>query len=117
MDFNNFTNDAAILAEIGLRVARRRIEQGLTQSDLAEQAGIGKRTLERLEAGESVQLTNFLQVMRVLQLLDGLESLLPESGPRPMELLKHQGKQRRRASARQRKPDPTDKPWKWGDES
>ena len=117
MDFDNFTNDAAILAEIGLRVARRRIEQGLTQSDLAEQAGIGKRTLERLEAGESVQLTNFLQVMRVLQLLDGLESLLPESGPRPMELLKHHGKQRKRASARQRKPDQPDQPWRWGDES
>jgi len=117
MDFDNFTNDAAILAEIGLRVARRRIEQGLTQSGLAEQAGIGKRTLERLEAGESVQLTNFLQVMRVLQLLDGLESLLPESGPRPMELLKHHGKQRKRASARQHKPDQPNRPWRWGDES
>jgi len=117
MKLEHLSNDASILTEVGLRIARRRIEQGLTQADLAEQAGIGKRTLERLEAGESVQLANFLQVLRQLQLLDGLESLLPESGPRPMELLKHQGKQRKRASARQRKPDPTDKPWKWGDES
>jgi transcriptional regulator with XRE-family HTH domain len=97
-------------------VARRRIELGLTQADLAEQAGIGKRTLERLEAGESVQLTNFLQVMRMLRLLDGLESLIPEPGPRPMELLKQQGKQRKRASARQRKPEQASPPWKWGDE-
>jgi len=106
-----------MLAEIGLRVARRRIELGLTQADLAEQAGIGKRTLERLEAGESVQLTNFLQVLRVLRLLDGLESLLPEPGPRPMALLKGRGKQRRRASAQQRKRDQAGQPWTWGDES
>lgn len=117
MNIDELTNDAAILAEIGLRVARRRIEQGLTQADLAEQAGIGKRTLERLESGESVQLNNFLQVLRVLQLLDGLESLLPEPGPRPMELLKHHGKQRKRASARKRIPDVSGQPWRWGDES
>jgi transcriptional regulator with XRE-family HTH domain len=117
MKLEHISNDAAILTEIGLRLARRRIKLGLTQANLAEQAGIGKRTLERLEAGESVQLANFLQVLRGLHLLDGLESLLPESGPRPMELLKHQGKQRKRASARQRKPDKSDQPWKWGDES
>jgi transcriptional regulator with XRE-family HTH domain len=116
MKLEYISNDAAILTEVGLRIARRRIEQGLTQADLAEQAGIGKRTLERLETGESVQLANFLQVLRQLQLLDGLESLLPESGPRPMELLKHQGKQRKRASSRQRKPDRSEQPWKWGDE-
>lgn len=117
MNIDNLTSDAAILMEIGLRVARRRIELGLTQANLAEQAGIGKRTLERLEAGESVQLANFLQVLRVLQLLDGLESLLPEPGPRPMDMLKPQGKQRKRASARQRKPGESGQPWRWGDES
>ena len=117
MNIDDLTNDAAILAEIGRRVARLRIERGFTQADLADQAGIGKRTLERLEAGESIQLTNFLQVLRVLQLLDGLESLLPEPGPRPMELLKHHGKQRKRASARKRKPNQAGETWRWGDES
>ncbi|MFC1680780.1 helix-turn-helix transcriptional regulator [Pseudomonadota bacterium] len=117
MNIADLTNDTAMLAEIGLRLARRRIELGLTQANLAEQAGIGKRTLERLEAGESVQLSNFLQILRALLLLDGLESLLPEPGPRPMELLKHRGKQRKRASSRKRNPDTPDKPWRWGDES
>jgi len=45
--------DDAILAEIGERVTRRRLDLQLTQADVAEQAGVAKRTLERIEAGAS----------------------------------------------------------------
>ncbi len=116
MRLHNLSNDTALLAEIGYRISQRRIDLGITQAELAEEAGIGKRTLERLEAGESVQLANFLSVIRALRLLDGLESLLPEPGPSPMEILRQQGRQRRRASGRRRKPGQTDQAWKWGDE-
>ena len=117
MNFDNLSTDTTLLAEIGLRVAKRRLELELTQANLAEQAGVGKRTLERLEAGESVQLANFLQILRVLRLLNGLEALLPEPGPRPMELLKQRGRQRKRASSRQRESGQGGGPWTWGDES
>ncbi|GJL80386.1 MAG: transcriptional regulator [marine bacterium B5-7] len=117
MKFKELLNDDSMLAEIGVRVARRRIDLGLTQAVLSEQAGIGKRTLERLEAGESIQLANFLQVLRVLRLVEGLDALLPEPGPRPMELLRQQGKQRKRASTRQSELREQDQPWTWGDES
>ncbi len=43
-------NDDAVLAELGRALAERRIGIGLTQAALAEQAGIGKRTVERIEA-------------------------------------------------------------------
>jgi len=43
---------------------------------------------------------------------------LPEAGPSPMALLKHQGKIRKRASGRKsRVVEETQAPWKWGDES
>lgn len=117
MNFNDLSTGDAILEEIGRRIARRRIELGMTQAALAEQAGIGKRTLERLESGNSVQLANFLQVLRTLELLDGLEVLVPDAGPSPMALLKQQGRQRERASSRQHKNVPAGQPWRWGDES
>lgn len=117
MNFNDLSTEDAILEEIGRRVARRRIELGMTQASLSEQAGIGKRTLERLESGNSVQLANFLQVLRILELLDGLDVLVPDAGPSPMALLKQKGRQRERASSRQRKKAPTGRRWRWGDES
>ena len=114
MNINPDLNDEAILEELGKRLTQRRIELALTQQELAEQAGIGKRTLERLEAGASVQISNFIRVLRKLDLLDVLGSLLPETGPRPMDLLKLHGKTRKRASSPRKKyKDNPDTKWAW----
>ena len=116
MKISKLLADDAILAELGERLARRRLDLQLTQADAAEQAGIAKRTLERIEAGHSAQMSSMIRIVRVLDLLPGLESLIPEAGPRPMDLLKRKGKVRQRASKR-RRPEQSDKPWSWGDES
>lgn len=39
--------DAAIAQILGARTERHRIEAGLTQAGLAEQAGIGRRSLDQ----------------------------------------------------------------------
>jgi transcriptional regulator with XRE-family HTH domain len=104
--------DDAVLEELGTRIAGRRLEMELTQADVAEQAGIAKRTLERIEAGQTSQLTSLIRVLRVLDAVPGLDGLIPESGPRPMDLLKHAGKVRQRASGR-RAAEATDDPWRW----
>jgi transcriptional regulator with XRE-family HTH domain len=110
MKISNDISDRAAIEEIGRRLARRRIDMNLTQARLAEQAGVGKRTVERLESGESAQLTSVLRILRVLQLLPGIEALLPEPGIRPMELIERRGKSRRRAAGK--KTAPTSK-WEW----
>ncbi len=112
----NYTqlSDAAILTELGERLARQRIDRGLTQAQLAEQAGVSKRTVERIEAGAATQLANLVRLLRVLDLLDNLGQLVPASEPGPMELLQHSGKERKRASAT-RVSEP-DKPWSWDDD-
>ena len=107
------TDDAA-LAEIGKRIAARRIELQLTQVSVAEQAGIAKRTLERMEAGHSSQLSSLIRVLRVLDAMPVLDGIVPETGPRPMDLLKRGGKVRQRASGR-RTVKSSGKPWSWGD--
>ena len=100
--------DEAILAEMGARIARRRLNLQLTQAELAEQAGVAKRTLERIAA----QMSSLIRIFRVLELLPGLELMLPEAQPSPMDLLKHKGKLRQRASSR-RPSDQTGEPWSW----
>ena len=92
--------DSLILAELGRRLARCRLNAGVTQSALAFEAGISKRTLVRIEAGESVQLTNLLRLLRALGLVENLEALVPPDEPGPMDLLRMKGKRRQRASAK-----------------
>ena len=112
MKISKTLTDDAILAEIGERVARRRLDFQLTQADVAERAGVAKRTVERIEAGASAQMASVVRILRVLDLLPGLDGMIPEAAPRPMELLKQKGKVRQRASKR-RDADRSDKPWSW----
>ena len=113
---SSLLTDEAILAEIGRRLARRRVELQLTQAEAAQQAGLGKRTLERIEAGESTQLSSLVRLMRVLELLPQLDRAIPSAAPGPMELLRHQGKMRQRASG-QRGAKAPKRPWTWDEKS
>jgi transcriptional regulator with XRE-family HTH domain len=116
MDISTLLTDDAILAEIGKRIARYRIDSQITQADLAKQAGVSKRTVERVEAGATAQFSTIIRILRVLDFMEGLEKLVPEPLPRPMELLKQKGKVRQRVST-SRRPDKAPKKWSWGDES
>lgn len=110
------TSDASLLAALGQRLERLRLDAGTTQADLAEAAGVSKRTVERLEGGASVQLTNLVRVLRALGVVDRFASMLPESRPRPLEVL-DRGRQPRRRAPR-RKPEPrSPAPWSWEDDT
>ena len=121
MKINNELSDEAILAELGGRLAQRRIARSLSQAALAVEAGVAKRTVERVEAGESVQLVTLVRLCRVLDLMDGLDQWLPETGPSPMALLKEKqtGEGRQRARGQRTAPvmKSGEKPWTWGDSS
>ena len=116
MNISNLLTDDVILAELGNRLAARRVDLQLTQAAVAEQAGIAKRTLERMETGHSSQLSSLVRVLRVLDALPGLDNLVPEIGPRPMDMLKRKGKVRKRASGN-RAAKSSGKPWSWDDET
>jgi transcriptional regulator with XRE-family HTH domain len=110
--------DKAVLQEIGERLERRRIDAGLTQAQLAEEAGISKRTVERIEAAHSTDFVMLLRVLRVLKLLGALDQLVPDLPQSPLVLLKGRGRARKRVGhsrgsqdgAAASKPAP---PWKW----
>lgn len=118
MDMENQGSDEAILAGLGERLRDARLEQNLSQSQLAESAGVGRGTLQRMEAGESPSLINLIRVLRVLGLLGGFERLLPDPAPSPIDELDRRGKRRQRAGSPRAVPDGDQgrRHWRWGDE-
>jgi putative transcriptional regulator len=120
MKLHTELTDTAVLQELGSRLEHRRIDANLTQAQLAEEAGISKRTLERIEAGRSTDFAMLLRVLRALKLFEGLEGLVPELPRSPIALLKQKGRDRKRAGHPRRKDGPTQArqpagPWKWGE--
>jgi len=132
-------SDEFLLRELGAKLARARLEKNLTQAQLAAQAGISLRTLSRIESGSGASVVSaFIRVCRALGLAERFAAIVPNTVPSPMEQLKMQGRQRRRASGRRLKTNPLakypehvddgrflvaeDPPaasasnWKWGDE-
>lgn len=107
--------DEALLRELGARIAAARLARNLTQAALATQAGISKRTVERLEAGAvAAQLSALIRICRVLGLIERFELLLPETAPGPLAQLELQNRRRQRASSARKAEGPA-KPWTWSE--
>lgn len=100
MKIRSTTRTEAVLAELGNRIQRHRLDRNQTQADLAAEAGVGEATLRRLEGGESVTLANLIRVLRALDHLSGLDGVLPEPTVSPIELAQREGRIRQRASGR-----------------
>jgi transcriptional regulator with XRE-family HTH domain len=107
--------DRAVTEEIGRRITAYRISRQMTQAAMAEEAGVSKRTVERLEAGEPTQLANFIRCLRSLGRLEALELLLPELPSSPIAELERQGLPRKRVRSAGEKPA-RKKAWNWGDQ-
>jgi transcriptional regulator with XRE-family HTH domain len=109
--------DEALLKLVGERLARLRLAKNLTQRQLAEQAGLGLRTVQRLELGAAAtQLSGFMRVCRVLGLVARLETLIPEVAASPMAQLELHGRRRRRATGKKGAVGEPKK-WTWGEGS
>jgi hypothetical protein len=74
----------------------------MSQVDLAHKSGIGLTPLKRFEKTGAITLRNLVALLRALNLLDGLETLVPEpDAPGPLALLAaEQRKTRRRRAPR-----------------
>ncbi len=115
MQITTQLSDRAVLTELGERIARCRIDRQLTQAQLAREAGLGKRTVERIEAGQTAQLDSLIRILRALGLLQNFELLLPQSDGRPLDYLEREGKRPQRVSTRSVRDD--GKPWTWDESS
>ena len=115
MKLTNDNSDSAVLKEMGNRIAQYRLNQDKTQAALAQEAGVSNRTMTRVENGNSIQASSLIRILRALKLVDNLDGLIPEPVASPVQQLKLQGKQRKRASSKFEKPS-SEGTWSWGDE-
>lgn len=115
MKLTSDNSDSAILKEIGNRIAQYRLNQDKTQAALAQEAGVSNRTMTRVENGNSVQASSLIRILRALKLVENLDGIIPEPVVSPVQQLKMQGKQRKRASSKFVNPN-KEGTWSWGDE-
>ena len=104
----------ALRTELGHRLAKLRLARNVTQSALAEDAGIGLRTLRRIEVGQPSSLDSLLRLAIVLGLADGLLNAVPSQEIRPIERVDSGGRERQRA--RPRKGGAREDPWSWAED-
>lgn len=87
MNITMAMSDAAVAEELYSRLESYRQSRGMTQETLAEKLGISRPTYSRIQKG-TCSLTVFLGVLRELNLLEGLNSLIPTPSLRPSEIVK-----------------------------
>lgn len=99
MKINALTPEGEILQELGQRLARIRKQQRLSQTELAEEAGVGVATLRRIEAGQDSQLASWLKLLKALGMTSAIDTLLPEEFSSPMAEARGASRKRTKSSA------------------
>ena len=111
----NIASSHQIEKEVCLRIEKIRLSSNISQAQLATEAGISLRTMGRLEKGQGISLDTFIRVLMALGVQQNLDNLLPNPEIRPIERIKINGQERKRA-----RPKPLqniNQPWAWGDDS
>ena len=91
-------SDMAILAELGGRIRRERLNRNITQNNLRERAGVSRKVIQQLEAGRGCMMESLVRVLRALGRLDQMDAFLPDPGISPVQLARMAGRLRLRAS-------------------
>ena len=107
---------AADIGAFGRKLEAYRLARGIRQEDLAEQAGLSRSTLHRLETGKGGTLDSLFRVMRALELGERLDSLVTDAEVSPLDPRSAEPRRRQRATGPRKsvaKDQATD--WSWGE--
>ena len=85
MDDIYFLTDLDVAKRIGAKLKSMRLRQNITQSNLAESAGVSLSTLKKIESGDICSFDSFLRMLRTLRKLDVLQPLVDEEQLTPNE--------------------------------
>ena len=104
--------DAAIVEQLGLYIRRLRLQQDISQAQLADKAGLNRWTISKIENGEPVTLMSLIQILRALNSLYVLDTFQVSEEISPLAYAKLKKQQRQRASGKTKhKPDKEDLGW------
>ena len=99
------------ISELGNRIKLYRISKEMSQQDIADKMGISKRSVARLEQGNSVQIETLFKILLALDIGDNIEMLVPDQTKSPSYYLEKNVKLPKRVRKKKEKA-----PFKWGDE-
>ena len=104
----------AILRELAKRVKNYRLDMELSQAEFAQKVGVSLRSIVNLESGADVKFSNFIKILKGLDLADNLELLIPDVTKRPSSFLETKKQKQRVRKSRKTKETSV---FKWGDEA
>lgn len=108
---NNQKDYQEYIKELGKKIKLYRIMKEMSQQDLEDKTGVSKRSISRLEQGESVQLENLLKILLALDLGENIDLLVPDQTKRPSFYLEKSENKNKRVRKKTEKNE-----FKWGDE-
>lgn len=103
---------AAIAEELGERLKRARLNRDMTQSEVAERAGVSRLAVLNAEKGEA-RLKVLVAVLSALDLAGQLDLFLPGQDVSPIQLAQLKGKARQRASGQRKIKNRSEEPPAW----
>jgi putative transcriptional regulator len=98
------SSDQAIAGAIVAHIQAIRLKKNLSLEDVAKNAGMSRQTLHALLNQGKGTLINLVAVLRAIGELERLVSLLEEVLPSPLQVIRMEGKKRKRASGRRNVP-------------
>lgn len=82
-----FKTDQEIAGELAMRVSQERVQQNITQQQLAELSGVTYSAIRHFERSGKIALERLIAILRALKKLDELEHFLTPVPVSPMERL------------------------------
>lgn len=91
-------SDNEIIRDIGKRLKALRLRKNITQESLSKKTGLNRVTISKIERGQKTSLFSLIQILRGLDELQRLDSIIPGETVSPLQLARLQSMQRKRAS-------------------
>jgi transcriptional regulator with XRE-family HTH domain len=91
--------NATIVKELCKSIKQMRLNQNLSQEELAENSGVNRVTISRMETGQAINLLTMIQLLRALDRLDLLNTFIIEPEISPIMVMEEQSKYRKKASS------------------
>jgi len=91
-------SDNEIIRDIGKRLKTLRLRKNITQESLSKKTGLNRVTISKIERGQKTSLFSLIQILRGLDELQRLDSIIPGETVSPLQLARLKSMQRKRAS-------------------
>lgn len=80
-----FNTPEELEEKLGQQIRNLRILRNLTQSELAERAGVAMNAVKRLESGQTSTTKSLVKVLKVLNRTEWLDTLAPQVTVNPLQ--------------------------------